>query len=86
MKINEVGIRDVDAELEADYAHGRSPSSKGSVSPQAAGHALKLEHKDEVFVDDLTGMPLPPELCRAARQKELEYFKSKGGLGVEVGQ
>ena len=30
------------------------------------------------FVDDLTGLPLPPELCRAARQKELEYFESKG--------
>ena len=30
------------------------------------------------YVDDLTGLPLPPDLCRAARQKELEYFKSKG--------
>ena len=30
------------------------------------------------YVDDLTGLPLPPDLCRAARRKELEYFKSKG--------
>ena len=30
------------------------------------------------FIDDLTGLPLPPDLCRAARQKELDYFKSKG--------
>ena len=30
------------------------------------------------FVDDLTGLPLPPELCRAARKKEIDYFRSKG--------
>ena len=34
-------------------------------------------HHDR-YVDDLTGLPLPPELCRAARQKELDYFRSKG--------
>ena len=30
------------------------------------------------FIDDLTGLPLPPELCRAARQKEIAYFRAKG--------
>ena len=30
------------------------------------------------FVDDLKGLPLPPELCRAARQKEISYFRAKG--------
>ena len=30
------------------------------------------------FVDDLTGLPLPPELCRAARQQEIAYFRAKG--------
>jgi hypothetical protein len=29
-------------------------------------------------MDDLTGLPLVPELCRAARKKEIDYFKSKG--------
>ena len=29
------------------------------------------------FVDDLTGLPLPAELCMEARAKELEYFKEK---------
>ena len=36
------------------------------------------------FVDDLTGLPLPPDLCRAARQKELDYFKSKGVWEVRI--
>ena len=39
---------------------------------------MKMGRTDERFVDDLTGLPLPPDLCRAARQKELDYFKSKG--------
>ena len=30
------------------------------------------------FIDDLTGLPLPPDLCRAARQKEIAYFRAKG--------
>ena len=30
------------------------------------------------FVDDLTVQPLPPSLCRQARQEELEYFRTKG--------
>ena len=34
-------------------------------------------NRHERFVDDLTGLPLDPELCRAARRKELDYFESK---------
>ena len=34
--------------------------------------------KGEVFKDDLTGQPLNPELVRAARRKEMEYFNTKG--------
>ena len=30
------------------------------------------------FKDDLTGQPLDPKLVREARQKELDYFNSKG--------
>ena len=40
-------------------------------------HALIAGRPDR-FMDDLTGLPLVPELCRAARQKEIDYFKSKG--------
>ena len=29
------------------------------------------------YRDDITGQPLAPELCKAARQKELDYFESK---------
>ena len=31
-----------------------------------------------MYVDDLTGLPLPPNPCVEARRKELDYFKSKG--------
>ena len=33
---------------------------------------LKIGYRNEQFIDDLTGLPLPPDLCRAARQKELD--------------
>ena len=32
---------------------------------------------EPVYKDDLTGQPLPPELVRQARAKELEYFGAK---------
>ena len=35
-------------------------------------------HNRNAFVDDLTGLPLSSELCRAARQKEISYFRAKG--------
>ena len=34
-----------------------------------------LAPQDDRFVDDLTGLALPPDLCRAARQKEIAYFR-----------
>ena len=37
-----------------------------------------LPPMNDSFIDDLTGIPLPPELCRAARQQELAYFRAKG--------
>ena len=40
--------------------------------------ALIAKEKEGVFRDDLTGQLLVPELVRAARKKELEYFNSKG--------
>lgn len=39
---------------------------------------LSMANKNERFVDDITGQPLPPELCRVAHRSEIGYFKSKG--------
>ena len=33
--------------------------------------ALRFGVQDDRFVDDLTGLPLDPDLCRAARAKEI---------------
>ena len=32
----------------------------------------------DTLTDDLAGLPLDPDLCRAARAKEISYFRSKG--------
>ena len=29
-----------------------------------------------IYQDDLTGQPLDPQFCRAARQKELDFFEA----------
>ena len=34
--------------------------------------------RHERFIDDITGQPLNPELCRIARKNELDYFHSRG--------
>ena len=54
------------------HGKGHGPAS-GS-----AEEALLSAAVHDRFVDDLTGLPLPPELCRAARQKEIAYFRAKG--------
>ena len=42
------------------------------------GSILRVQVQDsEVFKDDLTGQLSPPDLVRAARKKELEYFDGK---------
>ena len=41
------------------------------------GVVTAVSNRDS-FVDDLTGLPLPPELCRAVRQKEIAHFRAKG--------
>ena len=44
-----------------------------------SSHILKFKVADNgSFVDDITGQPLDPILCRAARKKEMDYVKSKG--------
>ena len=40
-------------------------------------HAFFTPHWDR-YVDDLTGLPpLPPELCKEARKKEIAYFRER---------
>ena len=39
---------------------------------------MGVVNRHERFIDNITGQPLNPELCRIARKKELDYFHSKG--------
>ena len=41
-------------------------------------HALRMSLRSDAYVDDLTGLPLRPELCKEARRQEMDYFRSKG--------
>ena len=41
-------------------------------------------NRHERFIDDITGQPLNPELCRSARRKEIDDFRSKGGQDRET--
>ena len=38
---------------------------------------VRIGDDEPIYKDDLTGLLLPPELVRAARAKELEYFNAK---------
>ena len=38
---------------------------------------VRIGDDEPIYKDDLTGQLLPPELVRAARAKELEYFNAK---------
>ena len=40
--------------------------------------SARMVNTNARFRDDLTGQPLKPELVKAARRKELEYFNTKG--------
>ena len=40
--------------------------------------ALNVKMMTERFIDELTGVPLPPDICRAARKKEIKYFRNTG--------
>ena len=58
-------------EINAFFVHREQESFGANMLIYAAWHG---RHE---FVNELTGLPLPPELCRAARKKEIDYFKSK---------
>ena len=41
------------------------------------GMAFKIDNGEGPFFDDLTSQPLPTQLVKAARRKELDYFEGK---------
>ena len=59
----------------------RPPAGASAVCPSGAqwnDPFLGFVNRHQKYVDDLTGQPLDPELCRIARKAELDYFRSKG--------
>ena len=73
MKDGEVGIHEVEHSGEDEinaFLAQQSTEPLGAESP-----ILAAWQGGRDFVDDLTGLPLPPELCRAARRKEIDYLK-----------
>ena len=67
-----------------EEAEDVSPGAQGpGAGPESPQELLKVsphgpQLTSEGFRDDLTGQELEPELVRAARREELEYFDSKG--------
>ena len=48
----------------------------GFVQPESSNNdswAFKFGVQDDSFIDDLTGLPLDPDLCRAERSKGLTF-------------
>ena len=61
--------------------HEEKNKKKDDPESSSEGGAQSTQHTarpTEVFKDDLNGQPLNPQLVKAARKKELDYFNSKG--------
>ena len=56
----------------------KNPLSSLQFVDHSLDSILAAASKNDRYVDDITGQPLPPELCREARRLEVEYFRSKG--------
>ena len=75
----------MDGQDEVDQAIllcGTSPSGTLSgTKAQAADNdwTCVARHSDR-FINDLTELQLPPDLCREARRKEIDYLKSNKRL------
>ena len=65
-----VGILESFSRKQEDFDHYRLSDSSGAI------FHVRIAN-EPVYRDDLTGQLLPPELVRAARSKELEYFNAK---------
>ena len=79
MADGQAGVHEImlTAEDEMNAFHERSASGFALGPEDRDEHALGAWSGRDQFVDDLTGLPLPPDLCRAAQAKELEYFRTK---------
>ena len=62
-------------DVEATYT--KSHCSARHFVDASVDRILSMANKGDRFVDDITGQPLPLELCRAGRRLEVDYFKSK---------
>ena len=63
-----------------NFVRGAGGCARGSEAPHGLGSdsfALKFSTRADKYVDDLTGLPLRPDLCIEARKQEIDYFKSK---------
>ena len=47
------------------------------VSKPCENGVMSVSERHERYTDDITGLPLPRELCEEGRRKELEYFRTK---------
>ena len=56
------------------HAGGRPPMSKPANGDDSAAFNVSSRHTQ--FIDDLTGQPLSPDLCKKALAEELKYFDS----------
>ena len=66
-------VRAVTSQLRRDgRLHGTDPGSMCAVDETG-----KTGRWDELYWDDSSGRPLPPEAVHRARYEELEYIKSK---------
>ena len=54
----------------------KSKPGNGNIDSNGANSLLSFGRHDR-FIDDITGQPLPPDLCMKARAEELAYFKAK---------
>ena len=61
-------------DYDAVWQPGMGPIGGSELLTMAAKQAVRQQR----FVDYLTGQPLPPHLCRQARQLEIDDFRGKG--------
>ena len=67
-----------EGELYTTTADGTPPMSKPRAGDDRNSSEILKVSRHNRYVDDLTGQPLPPDLCNKARAEELRYFEEKG--------
>ena len=61
-----------------DEVVGTAKAADATATADCGDCPTLIAGRPDRFMDDITGLPLIPDLCRAARRKEVEFFKSKG--------